>query len=146
PLLIFAASVGLLLLIGCANVANLMLTKLHIRQREIAIRAALGATRASLIWRLLKESIALAACGGLLGIPIAYALLQLLMSFSPGNVPVPDRIPIDTSVLLFTIGCSIVAGVLSGLAPALKAGSVNVAGTIAESSRGASGGHRHSRL
>jgi predicted permease len=146
PLFVFAGSVGFLLLIGCANVANLMLAKLHVRQREMAIRAALGATRSSLTSQLLLESIALAGCGGLLGIPVALGMLRLLVMFSPGRIPMLDGIRIDTSALVFVLACSGLSGILSGLAPALRAGAVNIADTIAEGNRGASGGLRHRRL
>jgi putative ABC transport system permease protein len=146
PLLVFAGSVGFLLLIGCANVANLMLAKLHVRQREIAIRAALGATRASLTRQLLIESVALAGCGGLLGIPISIGMLRLLVNLSPGRIPMLDQIHIDLPVLAFTIACSFMSGVLAGLAPAVRAGSVNVADTMADGNRSSSGGLRHSRL
>jgi putative ABC transport system permease protein len=146
PLFVFAGSVGFLLLIGCANVANLMLAKLHVRQREMAIRAALGASRSSLTIQLLLESVVLAGCGGLLGVPVALGMLRLLVMFSTDKIPMVDQIRIDASMLVFALACSGLSGILSGLAPALRAGAVNIADTIAEGNRGASGGLRHSRL
>jgi putative ABC transport system permease protein len=145
PLFVFAGSVGLLLLIGCANVANLILTKLHIRQREIAVRAAIGATRASLTMQLLLESVVLALCGGLPGIPLAFGLLRLLVALSPASIPA-DRIHMDTAALFFSVICSVASGILAGLAPAFRAGNVDIVETMAEGARSAAGGLRHSRL
>ena len=146
PVLVFAGAVGLLLLIGCANVANLMLAKLHVRQREMAIRTALGARRVSLITQLLIESIVLATCGGLIGIPFAFGILRLLLAFNPGNIPMLDQIHIDAWTLLFTVLCSVTSGILSGLAPAVRAKDVDVATTIAEAGKGASVGRSQNKL
>jgi putative ABC transport system permease protein len=146
PLLVFSASVGFLLLIGCANVASLMLARLHARRREIAIRAALGATRSVLIAQILAESAVLAACGGLVGIPVAFALLQLLERFGAGTIPMIDRAQIDTSVLLFVIACSMFSAILSGLVPALRASTVKTAATLSEGNRAVSGSRRFNAL
>src|SRR5262249_55552845 len=86
PAIVFVGAVGFLLLIGCANVANLWLGKLHIRQRDLSIRAALGAGRVSLIVQLLIECVMLAICGGLIGIPFAFGILRVLVVFNPANI------------------------------------------------------------
>ena len=145
PLLVFSASVGFLLLIGCANVANLILAKLHVRQREIAVRAALGATGASLALQLLAESVFLALCGGLLGIPLSFALLRVFAIFSSAKIPA-NQIHIDVVALVFSIACSVMSGMLTGLAPAFRARRVDVAMAMAERSRASSGGVRQNRL
>jgi predicted permease len=123
-----------------------MLARLHLRLREMAIRTALGATRLTLIAQLLSESFVLAACGGLLGIPFSFALLRILLAVNPGSIVMPDQIHINTAALIFTVVCSAACGVMSGLAPALRAKNVDVAGSIAEAGRNASVGFRHSKL
>jgi len=145
-LLVFSASVGFLLLIGCANVANLMLARLHARRREIAIRAALGATRSTLAIQLLLESLVLAGCGGLLGIPVAIGMMRLLVALSAGKIPMSDRVHMDVAVLGFTIACSVLSGMVFGLVPALRARSLNLSEAIAEGSRGASAGIHQNRF
>jgi len=144
PMLVFAGSVGFLLLIGCANIANLILGKLHLRQREIAVRAAMGATGGVLTAQLLIESVALAASGGLLGVPVAFGVLRVLVSLAPGRVP--EGIHTDAVALIFAGVCSVVSGILAGLAPALRARRIDVAAGMAEGSRGSAGGIRHNRL
>jgi len=145
PLLVFAASVGLLLLIGCANVANLILARLHVRQREIAIRSALGANGVSMTSQLLTESVFLSLCGGLTGVPLSFALLRLFVVFSPVRIPV-DQIHIDVVVLIFSIVCSVLSGVLTGLAPAFRARRIDVAAAMAEGNRSSNAGVRQNRL
>lgn len=145
PLLVFASAVGLLLLIGCGNVANLMLARMHSRQREMAIRAALGASRFELARQLLLESVLLASCGGSLGIVIATGLLRLFVTLSPGDLPRLDQASIDPLTLLFTLMCSIFAGLLFGLAPAARS-KVKVSEILAEGTRGSTLGLRGDRL
>src|SRR5215831_8965832 len=111
PAIVFAGAVGFLLLTGCANVANLWLGKLHTRQRDMSIRAALGAGSLSLIVQLLVESVMLAMCGGLIGIPFSFGILLVLVAFNPGNIPMPDRIQIDVWAFIFTIACSVASGI-----------------------------------
>jgi putative ABC transport system permease protein len=146
PLLVFSGSVGFLLLIGCANAANLMLARLNARQREIAMRAALGATPAVLTRQILAESALLAACGGLVGIPMAFGLLRLLQMFGADAIPMLHRVHLDAAVLVFTIACAVLAGILSGLVPAVGAGAIRTAATMAEGTRTASGGRRYATL
>jgi putative ABC transport system permease protein len=123
-LLILVGSVTLLLLIACANVANLMLARGMVRQKQLAIRAALGAGRLRLIRQLLTESALLALCGGACGIAVAWGLTRLLMSISPpgtfGDVTSVATTGIDARVLAFTLVVSLHTGVLFGLAPALQ--------------------------
>ena len=144
-ILLLSGAVGLLLLIGCANVANLLLARAAGRRRELAVRAALGANRARLARQLLGESLALAAAGGALGLVVAKAALALLLRLAPEDLPRAAEIGIDPAVLAFTGLASIVTGVLFGLVPALNA-SRPPADALHESSRGAAGGRRSSRL
>jgi predicted permease len=121
PVLILSAAVACVLLIACANIANLLLARALARSREMAIRSALGATRGVLIRQLLTESLALALPGGVLGILTAAGLLRAIRLLGPASVPRLESIEIDTSVLLFSLTVSLAAGILFGLAPALRA-------------------------
>lgn len=119
-LLILLGTVAMLLLIACANVANLQLARTSTRQRELAIRAALGASRARLVRQLLTESCLLAFMGGLAGLLFAWIGLDLLLALIPAETPRLNEIAISRPVLLFSLGVSLLAGVLFGLAPALQ--------------------------
>src|SRR5262249_41043003 len=112
----------------------------------MSIRAALGAGSLSLIVQLLVESVMLAMCGGLIGIPFAFGILRVLVAFSPGNLPLPDRIQIDVCALAFSICLSVASGITLGVAPAWKASSFNRVSNIAENDRGSSAGLRHNKL
>ena len=135
--LVFAAAAACLLLLGCANVANLTLARLQARQRELAIRTAMGATRWSLMKLLLIESVVLAVCGGAIGAMFASALLRLVVAMSPGNVPRLDQAHVDSTALLFATACAVCAGLLCGFAPSLRAGRSAIAGGL-EAARGSS--------
>jgi len=113
-------TIGLVLLIACANVANLLLVRADGRQQELAIRAALGAGRGHIARELLTESVALGVCGGLVGLGLAHGALRLLVTLAPTNLPRLDEIGIDGVVLLFTLGISLVAGLLFGSIPVIK--------------------------
>ena len=120
-MLVLMGSVALVLLIACANVANLLLTRAAGREKEVAIRAALGAGWKRLARQLLTESLLLALLGGAAGLAIAQAAILVMRAIHPGNIPRLDEISINGSVLLFTFGVSTVAGLLFGLAPAWRA-------------------------
>ena len=117
---VLMGTVGIVLLIACANVANLLLVRAEGRQQELAIRGALGAGRPQIAGELLLESITLGLIGGVLGVGLAYGALRLLVAIGPSNLPRLDEISIDTPVLLFTLGISVVAGVLFGLIPVFR--------------------------
>ncbi|HEY2460745.1 MAG TPA: ABC transporter permease [Candidatus Acidoferrum sp.] len=119
-LLVLLASVGFVLLIACVNVSGLLLTRAWTRQREVAIRAALGATRIRLIRQFLAESTLLALTGGAVGLLVSAWGIRLLRAMAPANTPRLDEIRIDPIVLWFTLGISVVAGILFGLMPALQ--------------------------
>src|SRR5262249_6976597 len=112
PLFVLLGAVVLILLIACANVANLLLARAAGRQREIAIRAALGAGHARLARQMLTESLTLAAAGGALGVALAYGLLKMLKHFGPPEVPRLDRAALDGGVLLVTTGATVITGLL----------------------------------
>ena len=119
--LVLLGSVAMVLLIACANVANLLLTRATGRQKEVAVRTALGATWIRLVRQLLTESVLLGVLGGAAGLMIAKVALYVVRTVNPGNIPRIEAISLDASVLFFTLAVSIGTGVLFGLAPALRA-------------------------
>jgi putative ABC transport system permease protein len=142
-LLVLLAAVGFVLLIACANVANLLLARATSRGREIGIRKALGATRSRLVRQLLSESLLLALGGGALGIFLASMLMPALRALSPGTVPRMAEARIDGSVLLFSLLLCALTGMLFGLMPSLQAAGKELQEALKEGSRGSSqGGHR----
>jgi predicted permease len=138
-LIVLLAAVGFLLLIACANVANLLLARSIGRSREFAIRAALGASQTRVIRQLLTESALLAALGGALGLALAFGGTKAVLTLLPAALPRAADVAIDAHVLLFTLGTSLFAGLLFGLAPALKSSRTDLQEVLKQSGRGSSG-------
>ena len=124
--LVLLGSVALVLLIACANVANLLLTRATSRQKEVAVRTALGASWKRLVAQLLTESTLLGLFGGAAGLLVAFAVLQIVRAINPGNIPRLEAISLDGTVLAFTLGVSVFTGILFGLAPAVWVARVNL--------------------
>jgi putative ABC transport system permease protein len=145
-LLTILLSVLFVLLIGCANVANLLLARAASREREISIRRALGAGRARLIRQILTESVMLSMCGGIAGVLVAVWGVEVLKAIAPKTVPRIDEVGIDAPALLYMLGLSLACGILFGLAPALQRNRPDLMVALRESGRGASGHARHRLL
>jgi putative ABC transport system permease protein len=144
-LLILSAAVGLVLLIACANVAGLLLFRAIARRKEFAIRGALGAPRWTMIRQLLTESALMAVLSGGLGILFGYFGTKLLAAFTQSNLPQVADVPMDLSVLGFTLMISVLSGILFGLTPSLQLSRGDLGATLSEEGRGTSGSRRKNR-
>jgi len=138
-------TIGMVLLIACANVANLLLVRAESRQQELTVKAALGASSGQIVRELLMESLTLAALGGLVGVGLAFAAVRLLVYLEPGNLPRLQDIHIDVPVLLFAASLSLLSGLLFGLVPALKQAGTQLATTLRAGGRNASGSKERER-
>jgi putative ABC transport system permease protein len=145
-LLILLGAVGFVLLIACANVANLQLARAAGRGRETAIRAALGASRGRIVRQLLTESLVLSIVGGLIGLLFAAACTDLIMKFVPTDIPRIEEVGIDETVLTFSLGLSVLTSALFGLAPALQSSLLDLNEALKDAGRSATGGQGRSRL
>ena len=146
PLLILLAAVGLVLLIACANVAHMLLARAAARQKEFAVRTAIGASRARLIRQFLTENLLLSALGGIAGLFLTYAGVRALVALAPAELPRVNSVTIDAPVVAFLIAVTALCSLAFGLAPALQSSSVNLSDTLKESARGTSGGSSRNRL
>ena len=146
PLLVLMGAVAFVLLIACANLANLMLGRTAARRKELAIRTALGAGRGRVVRQVVTEALVLAAVGGTVGVGLAYIATTLFLRIGRDTVPRPDAIGIDTRVLVFALGVAVVAALLSALAPALTASRSASADGLREGGRqGNTGASRRTR-
>jgi predicted permease len=139
-LVLLLAGVGFVLLMACVNVANLLLARSAARQKEIAVRAALGAGRARLLAQMLAESVLLSGAGGLVGLGLVWVGVRVLIRIAPPELPRLNEIQPDLTVVMFTVLVSFLAGVVVGVAPAIAAGRSNVQAALKDTSRGVAGG------
>jgi putative ABC transport system permease protein len=146
PLLLLLAAVGLVLLIGCVNVANLLLARASARTREMAIRRALGADQNRLTRQLLTESLILSVLGGTTGVAILFVAKQSLLRLVPENLPRLNQISISWSVLIFAVLTSMLSGIIFGLAPALHARRLDLIYALNQEGRGSTGSGERARM
>ena len=139
-LFVLLGAVAFVLLMACVNVASLMLARATVRERELAIRVALGAGRARLLRQLLTESMVLALLGGAIGLAAAYGGMRVLLALSADQLPRTAEVRLDGAVLLFSLGISVLTGLLFGLVPALRAARPELQHTLREGGRGMAGG------
>jgi len=145
-LILLLGAVSFVLLIGCVNVANLLLARSASRGREVAIRTSMGASRSRIVRQLLTESVLVSLTGGILGLLLASATLGPLLRISAGSVPPAFAVTLDRSVLIFTLVLSILTGLVFGLVPALRTAKLDLRETLNEGSRGSTTGPGQHRL
>jgi predicted permease len=145
PLLVLTAAVALVLLIGCANLVNLLLSRAAGREGEFAVRAALGAQRRRLVRQLVTESTVLALVGGAAGILLAHWLIDVFVALAAGDLPRTQNVRLDFAVVGFAVGLAVIAGIVTGLIPALRA-MASASGALREGGRGMTAGARRQRL
>jgi predicted permease len=145
-LFVLWGAVGLVLLIACANVANLLLARASARRGELAIRTALGATRVQLMRQVLIESLFLSSIGGLVGLILGVIIVKVFVNTLGVNIPRVENVTIDLRVLAFTIAIAVLTGIAFGVVPALRSSKVNAVEALNEVRRGSTGGVLHQRL
>jgi predicted permease len=146
PLLVLMGAVGLVLLIACANVAHMLLARAAARQKEIAVRSALGAGGWRLIRQFLAEGLLLSACGAIAGIGVSFAAVRGLVAIAPASIPRLNSVTIDPSVVLFCLLITFVTGVAFSLAPAMHAKTLELSSALKETARGSGGSVRLGKM
>ena len=142
---VLLGTVAIVLLVACANVANLFLVRAEGRQQELAVRTALGASRSQVIASLMSEAFSISVAGGALGLALAYGGIQLLVALNPARLPRLEDVAIDPIVVAFTLGISLAAGLLFGLIPIIKYANPNLGNALKEGARGSSDGRERHR-